>query len=184
MTDQTASAGTPALPLESRVQILEGRLTSLESQLYSFMGSTNARPAGAAAPAAVADVAAAPQSPHHDASEAGIDLIVTEEDSGQAYYTKHYVHFEWPEGASGPTAGIGYDCGYSTADHIRKDWTGIVDDATVEALVKAADLKGQAAAEFVREHYATINWDQAMAEFDNREFTETGSRVSRRVAEL
>jgi GH24 family phage-related lysozyme (muramidase) len=117
-----------------------------------------------AAPAPVA-------APHHQSSQAGIDLIVTEEDSGQAYYTKHYVHFEWPEGASGPTVGIGQDCGYVTAEQIRKDWVGIIPDAMVEALVRAAGLKGAAAGEFVRQHYAsvTITWDQAMAEFDNRE---------------
>jgi hypothetical protein len=65
--------------------------------------------------------AAAAAMPPHKSSQAGIDEIVTEEDSGQAYYTRHYVHFEWPEGASGPTAGIGYDRGYSTPDQIRKD---------------------------------------------------------------
>lgn len=104
-------------------------------------------------------------------SQAGIDEIVTEEDSGQAYYTKHYVHFEWPEGASGPTIGIGYDCGYSTADQIRQDWAPYVDAGTVSALANAAGLKGDAAAEFVRQHYGsvTITWDQAMAEFMGRE---------------
>jgi hypothetical protein len=56
------------------------------------------------------------------ASMAGVNEIVTEEDSGEAYYTRHYEHFEWPQGASGPTVGIGYDCGYVTADQIRKDW--------------------------------------------------------------
>lgn len=104
-------------------------------------------------------------------SQAGIDEIVTEEDSGQAYYTKHYTHFEWPAGASGPTVGIGYDCGYSTADGIRRDWSGIVSNATVNALVRAAGLKGGSAAAFVHANYAsvTITWDQAMAEFMNRE---------------
>ena len=33
-------------------------------------------------------------------SDAAINLIVTEEDGNQAYYTRHYTHFEWPEGAS------------------------------------------------------------------------------------
>ena len=84
-----------------------------------------------------------------ESSQAGVDEIVTEEDSGQAYYTKHYVHFEWPEGASGPTVGIGYDCGYSTADRIRQDWTPYVDAGTVSALANAAGLKGDAAAEFL-----------------------------------
>ena len=43
----------------------------------------------------------------HQSSDAAIDLIVREEDSGPEYYAKHYTHFEWPEGASGPTVGIG-----------------------------------------------------------------------------
>lgn len=129
-------------------------------------------PALAAAPPPAATAPdAQDQPPHHQASQAGIDEIVTEEDSGQAYYTKHYVHFEWPAGASGPTVGIGYDCGYSTAEQIVKDWHGIIPDAMVEALVRAAGLKGANAAAFVRAHYAsvTITWDQAMAEFMNRE---------------
>jgi hypothetical protein len=117
------------------------------------------------------DVIPAVNMPHHDASQAGIDLIVTEEDSGQVYYTRHYEHFEWPQGASGPTVGIGYDCGYATPEQIRKDWGGIIAPDMVEALVRAAGLKGAAAAEFVRAHRGsvTITWDQAMVEFDNRE---------------
>lgn len=109
--------------------------------------------------------------PHHQSSQAGIDEIVTEEDSGQAYYTRHYTHFEWPGGASGATAGIGYDCGYSTPDQIRSAWSGIVSDDTVAALARAAGLKGQAAHAFVQAHGASIaiTWDQAMAEFMNRE---------------
>src|ERR1700759_2144812 len=100
-------------------------------------------------------------------SQAGIDEIV----SGQAYYTRHYIHFEFPGGASGPTVGIGYDCGYSTAVDIRNDWTGIIPAEMVEALVRAAGLKGAAAADFVRWHgkTVTISWDQAMAEFMQRE---------------
>ncbi len=119
-----------------------------------------------------------PVSPPLQSSQAGVDEIVTEEDSGQAYYTRHYEHFEWPQGASGPTAGIGYDCGYSTAAQIQKAWIGIVDEATVAALMRAAGLKGQAAAEFVREHAnsITITWDQAMAEFMGRELPEWEAR--------
>lgn len=133
-----------------------------------------AEPAPSAPPPSPPSSASSPLTPQHPAihaSQAGVDEIVTEEDSGQAYYTKHYVHFEWPAGASGPTVGIGYDCGYSTPDQIRKDWSGIIPDAMVDALVRAAGLKGQAAASFVHAHYAsvTITWDQAMAEFMNRE---------------
>ncbi len=104
-------------------------------------------------------------------SQDGIDLIVTEEDSGQLYYTRHYTHFEWPAGASGPTVGIGFDCGYSTSQQIHDTWAGIVSDDTVSALMRAAGLKGNAAREFVQSHGAsiTITWDQAMAEFMQRE---------------
>jgi GH24 family phage-related lysozyme (muramidase) len=107
----------------------------------------------------------------HAASQAGINLIVTEEDSGQAYYTHHYSHFEWPEGASGPTVGIGYDCGYSTPEQIQKDWSGIISDPMVSVLMHAAGLKGEAAHMFVRTHggSVTITWVQAMDEFDRRE---------------
>src|ERR1700743_1588912 len=93
-------------------------------------------------PAASAD---APALPQIQSSDDAIDLIVTEEDSSPAYYAKHYTHFEWPAGASGPTVGIGYDCGYSTADQIRADWTGFVDEATIVALLRAAGLRGNAA---------------------------------------
>jgi GH24 family phage-related lysozyme (muramidase) len=104
-------------------------------------------------------------------SDDAIKLIVTEEDSGQAYYVRHYEHFEWPLGASGPTVGIGYDCGYSTTQQIKDDWETFVSAETVAVLTKAAELKGLAAAEFVREHAktVTITWDQAMAQFKGRE---------------
>lgn len=108
------------------------------------------------------------------ASQSGIDLIVTEEDAGEAYYTRHYEHFEFPGGASGPTVGIGFDCGYSMALQIRDAWTGIVDSATVAALMHAAGLKGEVARGFVRSYgnTVTITWDQAMAEFMGRELPE------------
>src|SRR5579872_3292904 len=100
-------------------------------------------------------------------SDDAVNLIVTEEDSSEAYYTRHYTHFEWPQGASGPTIGIGYDCGYVTGSEARADWTGIADDSTVENIVRACGLRGQAAAAFVRVHghSVTITWDQALAEF-------------------
>lgn len=115
--------------------------------------------------------ASAPAVPVIHSSQAAIDLIVTEEDSGQVYYAKHYTHFEWPAGASGPTVGIGYDCGYSTIDQIRADWAGFVSDQTVSALVRAAGLRGAAAQAFVRAFggSATITWDQAISQFKAHE---------------
>jgi hypothetical protein len=123
--------------------------------------------------------ASAPALPMLRSSQAAIDLIVTEEDSGQAYYTRHYTHFEWPEGASGPTVGIGYDCGYSTAQQIKADWTGFIPDQMRAALMRAAGLKGQAAHEFVQRYGASVSitWDQAIAQFKGRELPKWEARI-------
>lgn len=123
--------------------------------------------------------ASSPALPALRSSQAAIDLIVTEEDSGQAYYERHYTHFEWPLGASGPTVGIGYDCGYSTAEQIRQDWTGFVPDPVVAMLMLAAGYKGNAAHEFCRRAgtSVTITWDQAMAQFKGRELPKWESRI-------
>jgi hypothetical protein len=114
-------------------------------------------------------------------SQSAIDLIVAEEDSDEAYYTKHYQHFEWPEGASGPTVGIGYDCGYATADQIRSDWLGFIPDAMVGAMVRAAGLKAEAAHVFVQRYGAsvTITWDQALAQFKAHELPKWETIVQR-----
>lgn len=114
-------------------------------------------------------------------SDAAINLIVTEEDSGQEYYARHYTHFEWPLGASGPTVGIGYDCGYVTADQIRADWTGFVSDQMVQALMRAAGLKSYAAQAFVA-HYGqsvTITWEQAIAQFKTHELKKWEDKLGR-----
>jgi GH24 family phage-related lysozyme (muramidase) len=113
-------------------------------------------------------------------SQAAFDLIVAEEESDEAYYNRHYQHFEWPQGASGPTVGIGYDCGYVAPGELRADWAGIVDDATIAAMVRACGLKGDAAHAFVRAHGAsvTITWDQAIAEFRDREMPKWEGRVA------
>jgi GH24 family phage-related lysozyme (muramidase) len=104
-------------------------------------------------------------------SQAALDLIVTEEDSDEAYYTKHYENFDDPGGASGPTIGIGYDCGYVTPAEATADWTGIVDPDTVAHIVAACGIRGNAAHNFVIDHGSsvTITWDQAIAEFQQRE---------------
>lgn len=114
-------------------------------------------------------------------SEAAFNLIVTAEVSSQPYYTKHYQHFEFPGAASGPTVGIGYDCGYTTPAEIRKDWAGIIPPDAVEALTKASGLKGDAARRFVNlhSHSVTIPWDQAIQEFKTNEVPKWEQRVEK-----
>jgi GH24 family phage-related lysozyme (muramidase) len=113
-------------------------------------------------------------------SQAAFDLIVTEEDSNEAYYNKHYTHFEWPAGASGPTVGIGYDCGYVTPAELHADWAGIVDDATLAALERACGLKAEKAHAFVRAHgqSVTITWEQAIKQFAEREMPKWEGHVT------
>ena len=112
-------------------------------------------------------------------SDDAFNLIVTEEDSNEAYYTRHYQHFEWPGGASGPTIGIGYDCGYVNADEARSDWNDVVDAPTIEVIVGACGVRGPAAQAFVKAHApsVTITWDQAILEFRNRELPKWIARV-------
>jgi GH24 family phage-related lysozyme (muramidase) len=100
-------------------------------------------------------------------SQAAVDLIIREEDNGAAYYERFFTHFEWPEGASGPTIGIGYDLGYVTFAQASAGWQGIVPPETIAAMQPACGLRGQAAHAFVQEHGAsiTIHWDQAMSQF-------------------
>jgi hypothetical protein len=97
--------------------------------------------------------------------------IYLEQDGGEVYYTKHYQHFEYPGGASGATCGIGYDCGYKTHAQIHKDWDGIISDSQIFYLVAAAGLTGAKAQAYVQANgnAVTITWEQAMAEFMQRE---------------
>jgi GH24 family phage-related lysozyme (muramidase) len=112
-------------------------------------------------------------------SDDAFNLIVTEEDGSEAYYTRHYQHFEWPAGASGPTIGIGYDCGYVSVQEAKADWTGIVDDATIQHIVAACGKQGRNAHAWVAAHggSVTITWDQAIKEFRDRELPKWIQRV-------
>ena len=100
-----------------------------------------------------------------------LTFVENEEDGSQAYYVAHYQHFEWPEGASGPTIGIGYDCGYVTRSEAEADWTGIVGQETVHKIVAAVGYRGDGASVYVHNHRddVTITWDQALEEFKQRE---------------
>jgi len=99
------------------------------------------------------------------------DVIIVAEVSGQAAYTAKYQHFTRPGGNSGPTAGIGYDCGYVTPDEIRADWGGITSGANVAGLLAACGKRGAVAQSFVNASRTliTIPWGEAIAEFEQRE---------------
>ena len=116
-------------------------------------------------------------------SKAAFDLIVAEEVSSKAYYTKHYQGMEWPGGASGPTVGIGYDLGYVTKDEIARDWGGIVSESTISMLQAGAGRKGDAGRSFVRSNRrsVTIPWDAAIREFETREVPKWEARTDKAI---
>lgn len=101
-------------------------------------------------------------------SEAAGNLIIEQEVSSEAAYKAKYQRPERPGGASGITIGIGYDCGYSTPDQIRKDWGGRISSDMVEVLAtRAAGLKsGDAQARLAEVRPKVIvPWDAAVSEF-------------------
>ncbi|HLH94990.1 MAG TPA: peptidoglycan-binding protein [Xanthobacteraceae bacterium] len=112
-------------------------------------------------------------------SQDAFNLIVSEEVDGKIYYLRHCAHFEWPQGASGPTIMIGYDCGYVTRDEATADCRGILSDDMLPHVLLACGLKGEAAHQFVAQHgtSVTVTWDQALAEFSTREMPKWEARL-------
>jgi hypothetical protein len=167
MTDATVSAGA----------------TTMASELFEMIArimphpSVTARAQGTTAmtvvkPAALPAVASPSLAPAHDAiPEQAITFIVDEEDGSPVYYAKHYEHFDWPGGASGPTIGVGYDLGYVTVKEAIADWTGIVPADVVTAICRGVGLRGEAAELFVRAHanIVTVTFEQGLAQFKQRE---------------
>lgn len=115
--------------------------------------------------------------------KAAFDLIVEQEISDEATYRKKYQHFDWPDGASGPTVGIGYDCGYCVPAEIRRDWQGILPEAAIAVLVSASGITGAKASGWVRAHKrdVTITWEQAYRQFVEREIPKWEARLAAAV---
>ena len=109
-------------------------------------------------------------------------LIINEETGGQVFYERTEVHPDWPGGASGVTIGDGYDCGYSDAATIRRDWGPHLPAAMVEQLASVAGIHGSPAQSHARElHAVTVPWDAALAVFRNIDMpkwaADTGHRL-------
>jgi hypothetical protein len=128
------------------------------------------------------DPNAAPASaPALRSSPAAVDLIVTSEVTSEATYTRLYQHPTWPGGMSGVTVGIGYDCGYSTADQIFADWSGKLSSEMVEALQDCAGITGPAASSHAHAliGVVTVPFDAAMTVFEGRDMPKFESLVQR-----
>lgn len=116
------------------------------------------------APAKVDTVAGLPI----EVSTAARDLIIHYEVGGENYYRKYLQRPTYPGGASGVTIGFGYDCGYNTAAQIRKDWSGRLGKAEVDALASTAGLKGTRAANEIRrvKWLVSVPWETARDVFE------------------
>lgn len=113
-------------------------------------------------------------------SDKAIEFIIKEENSDEAYYTKLCTGFEWPGGASGPTVGIGYDCGYCRVQEIKDDWDELIPDEMINVLVLASGITGERAHGFVQHyrHHVNIPWNVAVQQFVQREVPKWVTRVT------
>lgn len=100
------------------------------------------------------------------------NLIIEQEVTSAALYRARYTRPTWPQGASGVTIGIGYDCGYSTANQIREDWGSRLPANMVEILASVAGLTGErahTATRTARVQTVVVPWDAALDEFETVE---------------
>jgi hypothetical protein len=102
-------------------------------------------------------------------SPAALNLILEYEVGGtESYYNKYLTHPTWPGGASGTTLAIGVDCGYYTADELRRIFYFLPSNQ-LNAVANASGKTGQAGKEYVQRIKPlniTVTWDQALGIFN------------------
>jgi GH24 family phage-related lysozyme (muramidase) len=95
-------------------------------------------------------------------------LLKYEVGGGKSYYDKFLSKFTWPEGASGPTIGIGVDCAYYTPQELKKIFN-FLPEAQIELITKASGKTGQRGKEYtkvLRKSNITVNWEDAIKIFE------------------
>ena len=103
-------------------------------------------------------------------SQKSYNLIVEFETGGKVeYQAQGLMHPTYPGGASGPTIGIGYDCGYNTRQQIAQDWGDLLPACTIKRLQDVAGLKGSTAQIAVRRMKdITISWESSITVFERK----------------
>jgi hypothetical protein len=98
-------------------------------------------------------------------SQTAFDDIVREEVSSEALYRKRYMRPVWPGVQSGPTVGIGYDLGQTSAATIRADWRGRLPDPMVEHMVSCSGKKGARGRDWTArvKSLIIVPWEAALA---------------------
>lgn len=98
-------------------------------------------------------------------TQAGHSLIVEFETGGKADYDR-WPRPEWPQGASGVTVGIGYDCGYNSKEVIWNDWSDL-EHPNAARLAATSGIRGAQAKPLAKDLAdILIQWSLAMGVFD------------------
>jgi GH24 family phage-related lysozyme (muramidase) len=97
-------------------------------------------------------------------SEESLKLLLEYEvGGGKPYYDKFLSKFTWPGGASGPTIGIGVDCGYYSKEELSKIFA-FLSKKEIDLVRNASGKTGQAGKEYtiiLKNAGITVSWDQA-----------------------
>jgi hypothetical protein len=127
------------------------------------------------APASVEVIAKAPLfalPPSPELSPAGESLVLNQETGGQRVYNRS-PYPEWPEGQSGITVGIGYDCSTNSAAVIRGDWS-MLGAANASRLAATHPYAGQRAEAHLRDvRDILVSWSNATQVFDTVDVART-----------
>jgi GH24 family phage-related lysozyme (muramidase) len=116
-------------------------------------------------------------------SEKTLNLLLKyETGGGKAYYDKYLSKFTWPGGASGPTIGIGIDCGYYTPQELDKMFS-FLEDEQLDAVKEASGKKGSAGKDYakvLRKQGIIVDWEKAeeiFTEYTWPKFTRLAERA-------
>ena len=103
-------------------------------------------------------------------SPKALDLLLEYEvGGGKSYYDKFLSKFTWPGGASGPTIGIGVDCGYYSTEELSKIFS-FLSEKEIKLIQGASGETGERGKEYtkkLRDAEITVPWDNALGIFES-----------------
>lgn len=98
----------------------------------------------------------------------GINFIIEEETGGQEYYEQVYKRtFIWPKGMSGPTAMVGIDIGYYSAEEINTIFKPLTTAHELDLIQNGRGKKGLIAEAYTKKLKGiTFEWVEAVSVFE------------------
>jgi hypothetical protein len=101
-------------------------------------------------------------------NQEGIDFIIEEETGGRDYYEKVYKRtFIWPKGMSGPTAMVGIDIGYYSAEEIDTIFKPLTTAHELDLIQNGRGKKGIIAEAYTKKLKGiTFEWEEAVKVFE------------------